>query len=175
VPLFHIHILSPLFGLLTNVIVQLSRCRYAKKGGLLGSVFEGFVSGYAVMLAIEGAYCLSAKPDLVECVGQITLSTITYVALGYGYFHFINLGETARRVRILRELWESQDGLSVDELLMRYNASEIFGIRLQRMISNEQIQLRNGRYYIGKPVMLYMAKAIVMMKLILLKRRGELQ
>jgi hypothetical protein len=85
------------------------------------------------------------------------------------------LGETARRVRILRELWESQDGLSVDELLMRYNASEIFGIRLQRMISNEQIQLRNGRYYIGKPVMLYMAKAIVMMKLILLKRRGELQ
>ncbi|MBW1742169.1 MAG: hypothetical protein JRJ47_01905 [Deltaproteobacteria bacterium] len=142
---------------------------------MLRSVFEGFVSGYVAVLAIEGAYCFSARLDLVECAGQVTLSTITYVVLGYGYFHFINLGETARRVRILRELWESQDGLSVDELLMRYNASKIFGIRLQRMINNEQIQLRNGRYYIKKPVMLCMAKAVVMMKLILLKKRGELQ
>jgi hypothetical protein len=175
VPLFHIHICSPLLGLLTNVVVQLSRCRHSRKGGLLRSVFEGFVSGYVAVLAVEGAYCFSATLDLVECLGQITLSTITYVALGYGYFHFINLGETGRRVRILRELWESQDGLSVGELLTRYNASGIFGIRLQRMINNEQIQLRDNRYYIGKPVMLYMAKAMVMMKLILLKKRGEFE
>jgi hypothetical protein len=175
VPLLHIHILSPLFGLLTNVVVQVWRCRHGKNRGLLRSVFEGFISGYATVLAIEVAYCVSTKADVVECVGQMTLSTITYVVLGYGYFHFINLGETARRVRILRELWESQDGLSVDELLMRYNASEIFSIRLRRMINNEQLELRNGRYYIGNPVMLYMAKAMMMMKLILLKKRGEFE
>ena len=36
--------------------------------------------------------------------------------LGYCYFHFVNLGETARRVRIVRELWQSEDnrvGLTV--------------------------------------------------------------
>jgi hypothetical protein len=175
VPLLYIHIFSPVFGLLANVVVQLSRCRHSRNRGLLRSVFEGFICGYAAVVAIEGVFCYSARPDLAECVGQITLSTITYAALGYGYFHFINLGETARRVRILRELWESQDGLSVDELLMRYNASGIFGIRLQRMIKNKQIQLRNGRYYIGKPVMLYMAKAIIIMKLILLKKRSEFE
>jgi hypothetical protein len=111
----------------------------------------------------------------VEFVGQIAVSTMTYIALGYCYFHFINLGETARRIRIVRELWESEDGLSMDELLKRYNASEIINVRLQRMMSKKQIVFRDGRYYIGKPIMLYISKAIVMMKLILLGRRGEFE
>jgi hypothetical protein len=175
VPIFQLHILSPVFGLLTNVTIQLAGCRYAKQRGLLRSIFMGFLSGYVTVLTIEVAYCLAAKLPLLEFIGQIALSTISYVALGYGYFHFINLGETARRVRILTELWESEGGLSMNELLERYNASDIINMRLQRMINNKQIVLRHGRYYIGRPVMLYMAKAMVMMKLILLKRRGEFE
>jgi hypothetical protein len=42
------------------------------------------------------------------------------------------------------------------------------------MINKKQIIVHNDRYYIGKPIMLYMARAIVMMKLVLLRRRGEL-
>jgi hypothetical protein len=141
----------------------------------LRSVFEGFVGGYGAVLSIELSYCVSTKAELVECVGQMTLSTITYVAMAYGYFHFVNLGETARRVRIIRELWESPDGLSVNELLRRYNASEILRIRLQRMINNGQLKERDGRYYIGNPIMLYMAKAMVMMKIVLLGKRGEFE
>jgi len=175
VPFFQTHIFAPVFGLLTNVIVQLTRARYAKGQGLLCSVFEGFLSGYATVIAIEGAHFLSTKPNWMEIAGEITLSTITYLALGYGYFHFVNLGETARRVRIMRELWESENGLSINELLERYSASEILNMRLQRMINNRQIVLRNGRYYIGRPVMLYMAKTIVMMKLVLLKKRSKFE
>lgn len=171
----YIHIFSPLFGLLTNVITQLSGCRYARKWGLLQSVFTGFFWGFVIVLTIEGVYYLAIKPTSVEFVGQIAVSTMTYIALGYCYFHFINLGETARRIRIVRELWESEDGLSMDELLKRYNASEIINARLQRMMSKKQIVLRDGRYYIGKPIMLYISKAIVMMKLILLGRRGEFE
>jgi hypothetical protein len=143
--------------------------------GLLRSIFMGFLSGYVAVLTIEVAYGLAAKLALPEFIGQITLSTISYVALGYGYFHFINLGETARRVRILTELWESDGGLSMSELLERYDASDIINVRLQRMIHNKQIVLENGRYYIGRPIMLYMAKVMVMMKVILLKRRGEFE
>ena len=84
------------------------------------------------------------------------------------YFHFINLGETARRVRIVRELWEAQIELSMNELIQRYNASEIIDVRLQRMIQNKQIIERDGKYCIGKPVMLGMAKIIILMKQILL-------
>jgi len=109
----------------------------------------------------------------MECFAQLSLSTVTYVALGYCYFHFINLGETARRVRIAIELLESEIGLSMDELIKRYSASDIINYRLQRMISNNQIVYRDDRYYIAKPIMLYLAKAIVIMKLIFLNKRSE--
>lgn len=172
-PMFYLHVFSPLVGLLANVITQMSGCRYGKKSGLLRWVFIGFLGGFLTVLTIEVGFSYATKPALAELVGQITLSTITYVTLGYCYFHFINLGETARRVRILRELLESEHGLSRNEILDRYNVSDILNIRLQRMINNKQIVLRNDRYFIGKPVMLYMAKAIVMMKIVLLCKRGE--
>ena len=171
--IFYGHILSPLFGLLINVIAQVLSCRHANKLGLLQSVFIGFLCGFVAVLTIETAYYFATELTLMESLGQLTLSSITYVVLGYCYFHFINLGETARRVRIVRELWESEKGLSMDELLERYNASEIVNVRLQRMISNKQIVFRDDKYYIGNPIMLYLAKAIVIMKLILLNKRSE--
>ena len=61
----------------------------------------------------------------------------------------------------------------MDELLERYNASIIINVRLKRMVNKNQIVLRDGRYYIGKPIMLYMAKAVVMMKLFLLGKKSE--
>ena len=97
------------------------------------------------------------------------------MAHGYCYFHFINLGETARRVRIAIELWESEIGLSMDELIKRYSASDIINYRLQRMINNEQIVDRNGAYHIGKATMLWMAKLLVMMKLIFLGKNTSLE
>ena len=162
----YMHVLSPLCGLLTNIITQLSGCRYARKWGLLQSVFSGFFCGFVIVLIIEAVYYLATKPSSVELTGQTAVSIMTYIALGYCYFHFINLGETARRIRIVRELRESDNGLSMDELLERYNASEIINVRLERMMRNKQIVLRDGRYYIGRPIMLYIAKVIVMMKLV---------
>jgi len=174
-PMFYLHVFSPLVGLLANVITQMSGCRYGKRSGLLRWVFIGFLGGFVTVLAIEAGYTFTTESTLVESIGRLMLSTITYMTLGYCYFHFINLGETARRIRILRELLESEHGLSRNEILDRYNASDILNIRLQRMINNKQIVLRNERYFIGKPVMLYMAKAIVMMKIVLLCKRGEFE
>ena len=173
--IFYLHILSPLYGLLINIITQLLGYRYIKKLGLLHSVYIGFLCGFLLMFAIEIASLFIIKLLLMELFGQIILNSISYIALGYCYFHFINLGETARRVRIARELRESEEGLSMDELLERYNASKIIHIRLQRMIENKQIIDREGRYFIGKPVMLYIAKIIVMLKLIFLGKRTEFE
>ena len=171
--MFYAHIFSPVFGLIINVAIQLLGCRYIERLGVLKSIFTGFLCGIGIVFVTDITYCFSAKPPLMECFAQLSLSTVTYIALGYCYFHFINLGETARRVRIAIELWESEIGLSMDEILKRYNALMIINVRLQRMISNKQIVHRDGRYYISKPIMLYLAKAIVIMKLILLNKRSE--
>jgi len=171
--MFYVHIFSPVFGLIINVTIQLLGCRYIERLGVLKSVFTGFLCGFGIVFITDITYCFSAKPPLMECFAQLSLSTVTYVALGYCYFHFINLGETARRVRIAIELLESEIGLSMDELIKRYSASDIINYRLQRMISNNQIVYRDDRYYIAKPIMLYLAKAIVIMKLIFLNKRSE--
>ena len=98
---------------------------------------------------------------------------IIYASLGYCYFHFINLGETARRIRILREIYDSKDGLTMEEILQKYNSKEIVDKRIGRLINNGQVLYKNGRYYIGNPTMLIITKIIVAMKLLLLGRRSE--
>ena len=171
--MFYAHIFSPVLGLIINVTIQLLGFRYIERLGVLKSVFTGFLCGLGIVFITDISYCFSAKLPLMECFAWLSLSTVTYIALGYCYFHFINLGETARRVRIAIELWESEIGLSMDELIKRYSASDIINYRLQRMINNEQIVDRNGAYHIGKATMLWMAKLLVMMKLILLGKKSE--
>ena len=170
---YYAHVLSPVLGLLVNIVTQLLKYRFGKTSGLLQSVFFGFFSGFLAVFIIELAYFSTAPVSSTDLIGYGLLNSIAYAAFGYCYFHFINLGETARRVRIVREFWESQTELSMDELIGRYNASEIIDVRLQRMIRNKQIIEKDRRYYIGNPVMLYMAKLIVLMKQILLGKKGE--
>ena len=83
------------------------------------------------------------------------------------------MGETARRIRLLRELCDSSDGLSKEGILDRYNAKEIIDIRMKRLLGNGQVVLRNGSYFIGNPTMLFFSGIIVFMKLLILGKKSE--
>lgn len=149
--------LSPVIGLAVNVAAQVLYCR--RSGRLLSSVYRGFAAG-AAACALTCGFSQDLFPSL-----------ITYSALGYCYFHFINLGETARRIRIVRELSEAgPGGLSRQEILARYNAAAMLQARFARLLNNSQVVEKEGRFYVGKPAVLYMAEAISLMKLILLGR-----
>ena len=168
-----IHIFSPPFGLMANVASQLLGFRYITKLSLLHSILIGFLCGSVVLLSIEIIYIFATKLPLMDSLGQVAVSVITYCALGYCYFHFVNLGETARRVRIVRELYGFEAGLSMEEILGRYNARDIVDMRISRLVNNGQVVQQNGRYYIGKPTVLLIAKFIVVMKLIILGKKSE--
>lgn len=155
-----IQALSPVAGLGVNCAAQILLCR--RSGRLLGSVYRGFAGGAAACALVCGF------------TAELLPSLITYGALGYCYFHFINLGETARRIRIMRELAEAgPEGLSKEELLARYNARAMAEVRLARLLNNMQVIEREGRYYVGKPAVLYMARTMTLMKRILLGRTAE--
>lgn len=169
----YLHVCSPIISLGVNVICQVCSCRYIIGFGLLKSIFVGFVLGMCSLVSIE-LYCLSQSSLPLSRHGySMIVSIITYVALGYGYFHFINLGETARRIRILRELYSSKTGLSIEKILKRYSARDIFEKRIHRLLANGQILLKNGKYYIGSPIMLLISKIIVIMKMIIIGKRSE--
>lgn len=161
----YLHLFSPIISLGINVSSQVLISRYVDKLGLLKSIFVGFAMGAVTLLTIE-LYSLDYVPSVV-------VNILTYSALGYCYFHFVNLGETARRIRLVRELAGSENGLSEEEILQRYNAEEIVTRRLGRLIKNGQIICKNNRYYIGKPLMLFISKLIVSMKILILSKRSE--
>jgi glucan phosphoethanolaminetransferase (alkaline phosphatase superfamily) len=169
----YFQVFIPIICLLINVSIQVFIFRYLPRLGLLKSEYIGFVIGIIFFLLFE-FYPLIINPRITRDFFAIFITNlITYSSLGYCYFHFVNLGETARRIRILRELYDSKNGLSLEELLQRYNAEEILERRISRMLNNRQIILKEERYYIASPALLLMARAITMMKQIILGKRSE--
>jgi hypothetical protein len=162
--LIYLHILNPIIGLATNVLVQVVGFRFVPNLGLLKSVILGFVIGLLSLFFLE-SYIFFLKKEFLPTTA---VNLFIYLSLGYCYFHFINLGETARRIRILRELYDSKRGLSMKEILERYNAGKVIEMRLERLLKNGQVVYKNSRYYIGKPIMLLITKILVLMKLIIL-------
>ena len=165
-------LVSPI-GLLINVLTQIIRFRYSKTTGLLKSVFLGFGVGLLWVITIDSyinfAVCKSAE----NFVPLLISNLLIYSSLGYCYFHFINLGETARRIRIMRELYDSSKPLQLREILERYNAHEIVQRRVGRLVKSGQLIEKEGRYYIGSSVLFTMAKIIVAMKRLFLGGKSE--
>ena len=144
-----------IIALFVNVITQILSARLGVN--LLKSVLLGFTSGFFIIFPITGP----SAPILAEHL-------ITYAAFGYCYFHFVNLGETARRIRILSELKDSAAGLSQNEILIRYNSKEIIDRRISRLMNNGQLLLKDDKFYIAGPVMFFAAKFLSHLKFILL-------
>lgn len=169
------YVILPLICLLVNVFIQILSFRMASKKRLLNSIFLGFFAGFCSLIVIEISYLkLFDYFFHYGVTGGIT-NLIIYVVLGYCYFNFVCLGETARRIRMLIELYQVKTGLTLDEILSRYNAGEIIKKRISRLISNGQLIYKEGRYFIGRPVVLLIANAVILLKLLLLGRDRELR
>jgi hypothetical protein len=169
------HFMIPIIGLGANVVVQLLSVRLVPGLGVLRSVYAGFVIGGLSVLLTELHLSGDGSIQETDAVLMIITNLIIYGSLGYCYFHFINLGITARRIRILRELYISGEGLSIDELLKRYNARDMVEKRLDRLLGSGQIVCKDDKYHIGKPVVLMMSKSIVALKLLILGKRSEFE
>ncbi len=167
----YLHLFCPIIALGINVIVQIVIFKLDKGRKLLRSVFTGFATGALSAGAIESLIVLAAGAPVKNFIPALVVDITTYSAMGYCYFHFINLGETARRIRLLRELNDAPEGLTEGEILSRYNAKEIIDVRLTRLLNNKQIILRDARYYVANPAMLFISRALAFMKLIILGKR----
>lgn len=166
------YILIPIVSLTINVATQILVFRLLKQAGMLKSVFIGFFSGFLTLLALHLILILTVKDSSAYL---FIANILIYSALGYCYFHFINLGETARRIRILNEIYYSDGGLTVEEILKRYNSEIIIDARLNRLLANNQLRFLNNRYFIRNSLMLCITKVIVFMKLIIVGKVSEFE
>ncbi|MCP4989957.1 MAG: hypothetical protein GY928_29090 [Colwellia sp.] len=164
----YVNVIIPVAAFSINVVTQILCVRFVMKS-LLKSLFSGFATGLLSLLLVQ----LSAVFLNIAFLPNLVVNIIIYSSLGYCYFHFINLGETARRIRILRELYDSGGGLTLEEILESYNAKRMIELRLQRLLNSGQVIMKDGMLFNGKPVMLFISKTIILLKLIILGKKSE--
>lgn len=88
----------------------------------------------------------------------MVLNVATYAALGWCYFHFVNLGIASLRIRILEELVEAGGAMSGERLAGLYDDQAVITARLQRLRAGGHLVEHEGRYKIGRQRFLVVAK-----------------
>ncbi|MFQ5735564.1 MAG: hypothetical protein ACE5GY_01730 [Thermodesulfobacteriota bacterium] len=93
-----------------------------------------------------------------ELLSSIAYAAVVYLALCYCYFHLFNMSETARRVRILCDIYSGGKGDS--GLSDAYQAGAMIDARLQRLVATGQVKVSGGYYLISSRTLLYAARLL---------------
>ena len=163
-------LLPMLIGGVVMVVAQIGVIRISGALPLLRAWVFGVVAGLCFVLGTTGWICFLLGRNLADSLIALFTNGAIFACVAYGYFHFVNLGETARRIRILWELRESADGLSYHDILSRYDSAEIIDRRIHRLINTGQIIDQNGRLYATGTSVLLMAKILSLLKRVFLRR-----
>jgi hypothetical protein len=134
-------------GLALNVLCQLIISRLPVSLGHVRRQFVSFGLGL-VFTAIAAFGLLSCqRPPAIDFAGYLGLELVSYVFMGFCFFHVINLNISSLRIRMLKEYFR-QDPLPLtpETLLLRYNVGAMLDARLERLQSGNQVYTSQGRY-----------------------------
>lgn len=162
--------LTAVGGLAVCVAAHIAAARALPGRSRLGYVLASFFAGGAAVAGLAAARALGRGAVSLDLAALALNWLLAYVCLAYCYFGgFYNCGESARRIRLLRELLDAgQDGLSRAEVLERYNAEMIVRARLERLLAGGQLVLREGRYFIGRKDTLWASWMLTRLKVLFL-------
>ncbi len=79
----------------------------------------------------------------------VLYSLVSYCAIAVMYFHFFNMSETARRIRILYEIHVA-GSLPVKAMESLYRSKDIIDIRLQRLVAMKQLRQEGRSFSLGR-------------------------
>ncbi len=85
---------------------------------------------------------------------------LVFNSIAYSYFHFFNMSETARRIKILINMKKSIIK-SKDDISKYYNPDNILRKRLKRMEQLSQVEKTAGGVYVLRGRLLYMVAHLV--------------
>ena len=103
-----------------------------RRSGPAHALVCGFLLGLFVMAVIVAA-SVPAAISTGDLAGLWVTLGLTYVALAFGFWAFLNLNMTSLRIRMLRELLHSERGMARAELLGRYSPEEFLRRRIARL------------------------------------------
>ena len=163
---------APVLGLASYCIAQIFVARLAPSRSPYHSLALGFVCGLLVVMAISGWGVGAMAISLSDGTGYLLLNALTYLALAFGYFNFVNLTVASLRIRLLEEIRASGGAVSTKTLTGAYNSREVVAIRLRRLVEGGHLVEKDGRLHRGRLPFLIVARIFDGLRWFIFGRRG---
>jgi len=164
-------VMAPLLGLAAYCLLQMLAARAAPSASPYRSLAVGFACGLVVVLMVAGWAAGCMPTSTTDRLALVALDFLTYLALAFGYFNFVNLTVASLRIRILEELSQHEGRLTGASLVGRYSSTNVVRLRLERLIRGGHLVEREGRLFSGKLVFLVVARTFDLLRMIILGRR----
>ena len=108
--------------------------------------FLSFFAGYLV-IGVLAWYVYLNRLEGPELWRAFVYAFLVYSGFGYSYFHFFNMGETARRIKILCHLF-FYGSIESEDMKIQFIPKEQIRQRLQRLLELGQITKSGERCFI---------------------------
>ena len=149
---------APVLGLAAYCLTQIFVARSSPGRSPYHSLKRGFIGGLFVAMVVSGWGVTQMPNSLQDRIGFVVLNLLTYLALAFGYFNFVNLTVASLRIRILEELADAGGRLPRAALLDRYGTASVADLRLERLVGGGHLVERNGRLHTGRLQFLLVAR-----------------
>ena len=118
------------------------RIKLAASGQTLLLKSGGVINFFLILSYIRVAH------DNQDWLWGLVYLLIIFNGLLYIYFHFYNMSETARRIRLLILIHTGSEFINVDNINNNYDVTSMVKLRLQRLQAMGQISQSEGKYFV---------------------------
>lgn len=163
---------APVAGLALNALSQIAGVHILHLK-LSHSIVAGVLFGLAITVAVILLELAASPPDYPGLVDICSVGILTYLALAFGFWTFLNLNITSLRIRALRMMLRAGGSVELDDLRVRYGADERLSRRLERLRSGGQIRLEGNRWRLNSWEVLLIARCVDVLRLIVIPTRND--
>jgi putative flippase GtrA len=162
----------PVGGLAADALSHLLLSRLRRRGSYLTNLVLGGLVGLAATLALSVPPALRGGVS-AHVAALVAVDVLTYLALAWCYFHFINILVASLRIRLLREI-AAAGSLAREDILKRYNAEAVIARRLERLVAGGHLERKEGRLIARSPIFLVIFDFFQILKVAVLGRGNRL-
>ena len=174
-------VVAPVVGLTVAVLGHLALAWLTGGAHAYRCVLRGFLCGAAATIGVSafglwftwpaGFTSVSPALPLEGFLAYLLFNLVIYAALGFCYINFVGLSIASLRIRVLQELMARPEGMSLEKILESYNPRVLIDNRIDRLTSGRQIVDRDGRFHTGRRDILWIARIMNFMKVLVFGKR----
>ena len=126
------------------------------------------------LAVLAGAWLIARfeARDAAQTMYMLIFAFLVFNGIAYAYFHFFNMSETARRIRMLLQIRRASPAvLRIQELERQYSQKDMIEARLDRLVRMNQLWLApDGRYHIAENTLLWAGRIMGLWRRLVLRR-----